>query len=285
MDPAIGGALISGGANLIGSLIGGGDSGRISSDQWEMYDSQQNYTTQRLGQGREHDVKMAEANRNHDQIMAKSSTGWAMKDAFQAADEAGIHRLAALGGASQYQGTGTGASGGGGGGMPGIPSGSSGRRNNFVGDAVGDAIRAYGQSKELKMQERESNARIKLMDAEKDGIDAATSRTQISNARSLVNSSNPDVLANTSLGELVRTDTDVTTSPEENLYAQALKGNIGPHITEMSAKNMLGLYQWANKIRNEVSGKAADGIKKSISQLEKRMQTKPKKRSHPHQRN
>ncbi|AXL14848.1 hypothetical protein [Microviridae sp.] len=147
-----------------------------------MYDSQQNYTTQRLGQQREHDYRMANQNRRHDKVMAKNSTKWQFDQLMNSADESGIHRLAALGGASGYQGTATGPSGGGTGSIS-IPGGSAGHKSNLIGDAIGEGINAFRQSRELKMAEKESSARVKLLNAEAAQIDEATSRSTIRNAR------------------------------------------------------------------------------------------------------
>ena len=91
---------------------------------------------------------------------AKQSTGWQFKDLMQAADSSGIHRLAALGGASSYQS------------VPGqsvpTPSGYSGgstppslatpqTETAFMGDIIGPAIAQFQNSYQNQLM-RERNA-------------------------------------------------------------------------------------------------------------------------------
>lgn len=117
-------------------------------------------------------------NRRQDEY-AQNSAGWQMEDIMQTADEAGIHRLAALGGASGNNYQPFQSSGGGGGSTGGIagaapPTASyAGGHGPIMGDAIAEAAKAiangYMSDHEKKMQgysERQASAEAEIAEAQ-----------------------------------------------------------------------------------------------------------------------
>lgn len=128
---------------------------------------------------------------------AKEGTGWAFDDLMESADSAGIHRLAALGGAAGAQYSAPSASGGGGssggsysqftpssyasaaGSVPAEVAGVE----SYIGDVVGDAINNFASSQKNQIQQQFEEKQMEKMDAEIAQIRAATSRSVIQNVR------------------------------------------------------------------------------------------------------
>jgi len=108
---------------------------------------------------------------------AHNAAGWRMKDIFRAADESGIHRLAALGGGQGASYTPGQQSPGG------IPQPMA---TEGLGDAIGTGLRAISEararSRAEKQATKESNARIKVDEAQA-RLYEARSRSEIANAR------------------------------------------------------------------------------------------------------
>lgn len=153
----------------------------------------------------------ARADRRLQREFAQKSTGWAFDDLMESADEAGIHRLAALGGASgtAYSPVGGSTATSGGVGTPGLTTaqddafigsayaGSSvGEGMGLIGDAINSAaertIEADRYNRETALAERvaESEIQRNLADAE---LAAATSRTTIERAARAARTSMADV--------------------------------------------------------------------------------------------
>ena len=117
---------------------------------------------------------------------ARNSTGWAFDDLMESADQAGIHRLAALGGA-QGSGYTSGATIG----QPATPGPAG--LGPSTGDAIGDALGAISDGILRKDQKKRQDAAEKreeeLTDAQVDKLEAeaeltrAQSRTTIAQAR------------------------------------------------------------------------------------------------------
>lgn len=166
-----GAAAISGAANLIGGAFGSNSSYKDRMHQWQM-----------LNAGHILDAEKFKWQAHKDERFARESTGWQFDDLMQAADKSGIHRLAALGGASSYQSTG--ASG------TALPSGGvGGNDTNFLGDAIGEAIRVFQASERFQHQKAMDKADLDLRKRQADLLEsetilnAATSRTRIAEAR------------------------------------------------------------------------------------------------------
>ena len=117
---------------------------------------------------------------------AQNSTGWAFDDLMESADEAGIHRLAAIGGAQGVGYTPAATSGAGQGATipdfsPSVVPGAE----QFIGDAVGDGINQIMNSKRQQLQDCIGEAELARLEVEIREINAATSRTQIQNVRQI----------------------------------------------------------------------------------------------------
>ncbi len=134
--------------------------------------------------------KQAAKDRKMQRQFAKEGTGWAFDDLMQSADEAGIHRLAALGGASgnAYSPVGGMSLGGGTSGAAPNPTGGVGSTQVFeedsayLGSAIGEALRMYQDQRDYKFRERMGEKELKLMDAQINELNA-TSRSRIAAAR------------------------------------------------------------------------------------------------------
>jgi hypothetical protein len=113
---------------------------------------------------------------------AQEGTGWQFDDLMEAADQAGIHRLAALGGAqgAAYS--------------PGASVGSAGAATPTgpgpsTGDAIGDALEGIMEAMQWKERKKAADASVERTEAETANIQAQTelykaqSRTAINNAR------------------------------------------------------------------------------------------------------
>lgn len=135
-------------------------------------------------------LQVAQSNREVDYARQKefamNSSGWAFDDLMEAADEAGIHRLAALGSASasQYSGGTT---------LPGIPSGGAGAiadvRQDHLGDAVGEAVDRLLKKEDPaeKRADKVADAQVDLLEAEAE-LARSQSRTSIAAARNATTS-------------------------------------------------------------------------------------------------
>lgn len=111
-------------------------------------------------------------NANLSREFAKNSTGWAFRDLMQAADESGIHRLAALGAAGSGSGY---AHVGGSGAVTGAaaPNAAFTGGSNGIGDglrAAGSALEAFGglqqRRKANARQERLQGAQVRVAEAQ-----------------------------------------------------------------------------------------------------------------------
>lgn len=167
-----GAAAISGAASLVGGLLGsGGSAYKDRLHHWDITNDA--YKKQFAMMGWQRDVQ---------ERFAKESTGWQFDDLMEAADQAGIHRLSALGGAQSYQpaiNAGFSPSGG--------PSPAS--RDNLLGDAVGDALNAYHRAEQIKHQKAMDKADLEIRKETANAIKdqgqlwEAQSRTEIAQAR------------------------------------------------------------------------------------------------------
>ena len=140
---------------------------------------QQNYNEQML-----RDKNWRESDWKRQQYMAKHSAGWQFDDLMEAADEAGIHRLSAIGGASaaSYQPTGSSGPSTSPIGTPGLEAPQP--EQSMIGDAVGDAISMIMRQEEFKHQKAMDKADLEIRQREADLL-AAQSRTYIAKARQL----------------------------------------------------------------------------------------------------
>lgn len=129
---------------------------------------------------------------------AQQSTGWAFNDLMEAADQSGIHRLAALGGAggASYSPTSVGSPQPVGVGGP-SPTGTPGANpagttpifqedQSFIGDAIGAALNADRNSTFRQLETENAELQNELLRAEIRELDAQTSRTQMKTARNAV---------------------------------------------------------------------------------------------------
>ena len=175
--------VISAGIGLLGGILGGRSSQRSqektnavtqANNQWE-----QNFALSeqaRLQRNRKQDIKLQKK-------FMKEGAGWQFDDLMQAADEAGIHRLAAIGGAQGggYQPVQTQAVTG-----PSLNTVSP-TNDQWLGDAIGEAMRAYDNSKENLRADALTNAQVQALEADAE-LSRAQSRTQIQNQRRQTNS-------------------------------------------------------------------------------------------------
>ena len=155
-------ALIAGGASLIGG--------------WLSNKSQKQANNTNVGWAREQwaDQKaMREQDIAIQREFAKNSAGWQFDDLMEAADEAGIHRLAAIGGASgsSYQPGST------------IPTdaGQQGEDFGFIGDAASAAMSQVLASQQNTRSQERHEAELRRLEAETQAITTATKSRRAAN--------------------------------------------------------------------------------------------------------
>lgn len=179
-------AAISGASELLGGMF------TNSAQRQANYQNQQRWLETRDLSWWDRQRRVDEFNMNRDAQyeFATNSTKWNMQQLFDAADQGGIHRLAALGGGgSTYQPVSST-----GGGMPNAP-GSIATDHSFIGDAVGNVLGAMLRSREEKRKDKLTDAQIAMYEADAErsrALAAATSRTQISRARNSGFAVDPD---------------------------------------------------------------------------------------------
>lgn len=106
---------------------------------------------------------------------ARESAGWQMDDLMRSADKAGIHRLAAIGGASAAQYSPSSST-------PSDPIPQDTPDSGYIGDAVGDAVGRIFAQKKRATEEKVADAQIDVLKSEAE-LNRARSRTQIRAAR------------------------------------------------------------------------------------------------------
>lgn len=188
MDPTIVAAAIGGGTSLISSILGGSGASKAAAatvqaqKKANKFNRKENITNRKFARNqaaiareygseesqkeRDFNAAQAEIARNFEadqnetdrflqEKFAKNSTGWAFDDLMEAADDAGIHRLAALGGATATPYTPVGGSSpqAGGSGAPGSPMADFGgsipaqaAANTYAGSVVGEGIGIIGET-------------------------------------------------------------------------------------------------------------------------------------------
>ena len=156
-----GAAAISGASSLLGGLLGKGDGGMRQRKQdarffWQTRrDDQERFATQRA-----------------DQLQfAKEGAGWQMQDIIDTAGQNGIHPLAALGvagspGYTPVQG----------GSVQAPFGGPSEEDNNFLGDAVSDAMNTYLRVRQMDHKEQMDQAHLDLLTAQSKTAEAEARR-------------------------------------------------------------------------------------------------------------
>lgn len=143
-----GGAIAQGAANLFGGLFRGSDPESATRNQkWQFR--------------RQRDMFKWQTD------WAKEATGHTMRDVFRTADQSGIHRLAALGGASAYQPTGMSVGG------PGPTE-----QQPFLGDSMSEALNTFIRGKEFQHQQKMDEAELELIKAQAKTLEAQARRTE-----------------------------------------------------------------------------------------------------------
>lgn len=143
-----GSALAQGAANLFGGMFKGSDPESATRNQkWQFR--------------RQRDMFKWQTD------WAKEATGHTMRDVFKTADQSGIHRLAALGGASAYQPTGMSVGG------PGPTE-----QQPFMGDAMSEALNTFIRGKEFQHKQKMDEAELELLKAQSKTLEAEARRTE-----------------------------------------------------------------------------------------------------------
>lgn len=182
-------AAVSGGAGILDGLLRGkqqATQNRMASNQyWNTHAENKRQFNKSLGFA-QHTLRAqrqeAQTDRDLQEYFAKNSTGWQFDQLMQAADESGIHRLAAIGGAS---GTPYAPVGGIGAGGPAATGGAAGVLPSagdpaFFGDAVGMAMEA-ARAKEADRRAEEALALDKarsMAEVERTAAEAELMRSQ-----------------------------------------------------------------------------------------------------------
>jgi predicted flap endonuclease-1-like 5' DNA nuclease len=171
--------LIAGGASLIGGFLNrksAKDANALTSSQ---FGQQMDFTREQWAD----QMAMFKQSRGDQYNFAKQSAGWQFDDLMESADQAGIHRLAAIGGAGATQYGGAAPTPGG---LPVAPAmGEEGY--GFIGDSVGDALSAYLQTQEFKHKQDMDQADLAIRRSEAELLQAQ-SRTEIQRARNMATS-------------------------------------------------------------------------------------------------
>lgn len=171
MDPTIIAAAIGAG----GSLLSAGMSRSTARRALKFQKRQYNENLWRLDQARD------------DQFtFAKESAGWQFKDIMEAADESGIHRLAAIGGAQASGYT---------------PAGGSNMSlntedgNSIAGDAIASGISSIADAWAKSQEKKTAEAMTRKAEAEADKaeLEVAQSRTRLQEQRRVAQGQNPPV--------------------------------------------------------------------------------------------
>lgn len=222
------------------------------------------------------DIDRAQATR-----FAKNSTGWAFDDLIQSADEAGIHRLAALGGASgaSYVPAGGSAPVGS---APGAGHIGASRDEAFLasaysGSVVGDGLGLIGEAIDAGIAEKraqEADAYDRAREAKRDELSARVAESEI-----LRNQADAAMLAATSrtrLAEAARAARDTTNQevirPQENQPSgTTIRTKGGTEISEPSDANLIGIDELPHLLV-----RAARLGAKAVAKKAK--ETKPRKR-------
>lgn len=226
-------AAISGAAELGGGLIGAALNSKQNyknrMHQWDMFNAAHVL-----------DAEKFKWQAHKDERFARESTGWQFDDLMRAADRSGIHRLAALGGASSYQGTSPGSTI--------VPPPGNGQPGDasFLGDAVGEAIRMYKQSEQAEHERAMDKADLdirrqmaqRLEDEAK--LFAAQSRTEIERTRKSQTGvlAEPPTVHVSNLDPLEKDDPR-NFSPEENITKWAFEGDAPQNFWEILEKNIV----------------------------------------------
>lgn len=226
------GGINFGTTGLFGSGIGASDVLNAGLDYYGtregVADNQKHYSAE---QQKQRDFLSDQARRDRELQMefAKNSTGWQLKDLFEAADESGIHRLAALGGASGTSYTPVG----------GIAPGVS----PYAGSKTGAGISALSRildSTRLKeaqaLERRGIEARIKLDESEAE-LNTARATTMERNAAAAaiggpaeVDYADPDSKSEALLRKVIMPDGSVRHVP------------VGPELNEVLTGFGLWVY-------------------------------------------
>lgn len=194
MEPLSAGIMA--GASIIGGLLG--NRSRRKAETKSLKETKRNNAWSRDFAERQFHQQILDRNQDRADIhfqraddwertkfLARNSAGWQFDDLMQSADEAGIHRLAALGSASATSYSGavhTGSTVGGLGADLSTPN-LEGQDYSFLGDAVGAYLGQQQQQRENDRADKLTDAQVGVLNAERRQLDASTSRTAIANAR------------------------------------------------------------------------------------------------------
>lgn len=220
MDPWS--AVISGGAGILDGLLRGkqqATQNRMASNQFwvttrenrRQFDTGMTFARKNLAAQRQE----AAEDRRQQEYFARNSTGWQFDQLMNAADESGIHRLAALGGAT---GTAYSPVGGVGVGGPAATGGAAGVLPSagdpaFIGDAVGMALEAARAEKAQKEAE-EALALDKARTAAEIERTAAEAELMRSQSRTLVADARRAATGGST--GIVTAEGPIFTDPEDN---------------------------------------------------------------------
>ena len=224
-------ALIGGGTKLLGGLMGGDNDwanrANVNLSMANLYNQQNQYAQ----------------NRKDQRTFAKKSTGWKLRDMFEAADQSGIHRLAVLGGASgnAYQPVQSQNVGG---------SFSSDDGDAFIGDAIGEGMEMAFRQQQYNDMREDRDLDNQLKQAEIDLV-KSQSRTEIAKARRIGTSPETDGIRQ-ALDPTDHTATHnnrvVDARPDANLRPIVMEDGtvqlvpVGPDIDEVIVGGVL--YAW-----------------------------------------
>lgn len=259
-----GGALAQGAANLFGGMFKGSDPESATRNQkWQ-------FRRQRDMFGWQTD-------------WAKEATGHAMQDVFRTAAASGIHRLAALGGASAYQPSGMSVGG------PGPTE-----QQPFMGDAMSEALNTYIRGKEFEHRKKMDQAELDLLKAQSKTLEAEARRTEtgtqaISRAtmESVYNQQEPEAGRQTVTSDKLDKDGILQVHPGhlDAEMAQTRRGQIAEEI--QGANNAYHDNRWRRAVARIRAAVGTEQTKKLIEQhinnpeylIKKSKTMKPKKRT------
>lgn len=201
--------IVAAGSQLLGGILGNKSKSKSNSKQLKFAKEQFNFQRNHARDVLRHQVNQWHTARadtqfqrdqdyNRQKEFAQNSAGWQLQDIFDTADASGIHRLAAIGGANaaQYSGAvsvGSPVSGSSAGSVGYSPESSD---YSFIGDAAGTLLQASLAKADSDRADKLTNAQVKSLEADAYNsvkqADAATSRTQIRNARDLAQTLSTD---------------------------------------------------------------------------------------------